>query len=128
MSVVVLLILCGGLHLSHGEKLKCQFKGGRFDYVRYVYYCHVTSLDNSFNNMTIDGFTGPHLANKNDADVKGIYIYDINTNFIPANLGFLFHLTALLVHISNLIEIKAENFLEMQELEYLSLQNNKLKN
>ena len=121
-SVVVLLILCGGLHLSHGEKLKCEFKEWNFGYGGTVYSCDVkTSLDNSFNNMTIDGFTGTHLANKNDNDVKVIYIYDINTKYIPANLGFLFHLTVLLVRNSSLIEIKAENFHKMQNLEYLSL-------
>ena len=62
-----------------------------FTYVGFVNYCYVTSLDNSLNSMTIDGYTGTHLANKNDNDVKGIWIYDTNTNFIPENLGFLFN-------------------------------------
>ena len=78
-SIVVLMIFCGGLHLSHGEKLKCQFHEGELSYVGKVYYCYVRSLDNSFNNMTIDGYTGAHLANKNDADVKGIWIHNTNT-------------------------------------------------
>ena len=89
------MILCGGLHLSHGEKLNCQFKDGTFHLVGNVYYCSVTSLDNSKNNLTIDGFTGVHVANRNDNDVKGIYIHNTNTKYIPANLGFLFNLTAL---------------------------------
>ena len=57
-------------HSSLGEKLKCQFKDGSLYYVRNVYSCFVTLLDNSLNNTTIDGFTGTHLANKNDHDVK----------------------------------------------------------
>ena len=120
------LILCGGLHLSHGEKLNCQFGVRPFTYVENAYFCCVSSLDNSFNNMTIDGFTGNHMTYKTKNDVKGIFIHDKNTNFIPANLGVLFHLTVLHVRFSNLIEIKAENFQRMQNLEYLNLDFNKL--
>ena len=119
------MILCGGLHLSHGEKLKCEFKDGTL-YVGKLYYCYVTSLDNSLNSMTIDGFTGVHMAGRSDNDVKGIWIHDTNTKYIPSNLGFWLHLTALIVQKSNLIEIKAGNFQGMQNLEYLSLAYNKL--
>ena len=91
------MLLCGGLHLSLSEKLKCQFYEGRFDYAGFLYYCSVTSLDNSLNNMTIDGFTGVHITNKNDTYVRGIYIHNTNTKFIPANLGFLSQLTTLIV-------------------------------
>ena len=122
----MLLILCGGLHLSHGEKLKCEFKEWTFSYVGKVYYCDVTSLDNSLNNMTIDGYTGVHVAGRTDNDVRGIWIHNTNTKYIPSNLGLLSYLTVFLVQNSNLIEIKAENFLGMQELEYLSLEDNKL--
>ena len=122
----MLLILCGGLHFSHCEKLNCQFKDGAFGYVGNVYYCSVTSFDNSLNSMTIDGFTGVLKANKNYHNINGIWIYDTNTKYIPEGLGFLFNLTALLVQNSNLIEIKAGNFLGMQNLEYLSLYDNKI--
>ena len=120
------MILCGGFHLSHGEKLECQFKEDYFLYVGNVYLCYVTSLDNSLNNMTIDGFAGVHMAGRTDNNVKGIYIHDTNASYIPANLGFSVHLTVLAVEKSNLIEIKAENFLGMQELQYLNLDSNKL--
>ena len=120
------MILCGALHLSHGEKLKCEFKNGTLYLVGNVYYCNVTSLDNSLNSMTIDGYTGVHMAGRTDNDVKAIFIHNTNTKYIPANLGFSDHLTALAVQNSNLIEIKAENFLEMQELQYLNLDGNKL--
>ena len=102
------LILCGGLHLTRSEKLNCEFKDWSFSYVGNVYYCFVTSFDNSLNNITIDGYIGPHLTNKNDNDVKGIYIHNTNTKFIPANLGLLSHLTTLIVQSSNLIEITAD--------------------
>ena len=121
------MILCGGLHLSHGETLKCEFREWSFSYVGNMYYCDVTSLDNSFNNMTIDGFTGVHMAGRTDNNVRGIGIHNTNTKYIPANLGVLFNLTTLIVESSNVIEIKAENFLGMQELQVLSLYDNKLR-
>ena len=74
------------------------------------YYCDVTSLDNSLNRTTIDGFTGAHMTNITDINVKGINIHDTNTKYIPANIGLLFNLTAIFVQNSNLIEIKAESF------------------
>ena len=45
--------------------------------------------------------------------------YKVNLFHFPANIGVLFNLTVLIVQNSNLIEIKAENFLGMQNLEYL---------
>ena len=56
-----------------------------------------------------------------------IQLVPLYTKYIPANLGFLFHLTTLIVQNSNLIEIKAENFLGMPELQYLDLAYNKIK-
>ena len=93
------MILGGGLHLSVGEKLKCQFEDRNFYLVGNVYSCSVTSLDNSFNNMTIDGFTGVHITNRTDNDVRGIYIHNTNASYIPDRLGFLFNLTAFEVQI-----------------------------
>ena len=76
--------------------------------------------------MTIDGFTGVHTANKNYIDVRGTYIQNTNTKYIAANIGLRSNLTALIVQNSNLIEIKAENFFGLQELEYLNLYANKI--
>ena len=84
------MILCGELHLTHGEKLNCQFYKRECTYVRNLYYCSVTSLDNSLNNMSIDGFSGDHMTFKTVTDVNGIRIHDTNTTYIPANLGFLY--------------------------------------
>ena len=66
--------------MSHGEKLKCGFKDAIFYLVGNVYFCYVTSLDNSLNNMTIDGFTGVHMTNRTDHNVRGINIQNANTN------------------------------------------------
>ena len=108
--------------MSHRERLNCKFED--FD-SRYT--CVVSSLDNTHNNLTIYGNSGEHKANKNDADVKRIWIQNTDTKYIPTNLGSLFNLTALRMWNTQLIEIKAKDFHGMQDLQYLSLKNNKLK-
>ncbi|CAO1340032.1 unnamed protein product [Diamesa tonsa] len=124
-SVLMLVIHCGGFRSSHGEKIQCVF--ANVDYsVGNLYNCYVISLYISFNNMTVDGYTGTHLSNKNDNDVRAIWIHGTNTKYIPANLGSLSNLLALTIRNSQLVEIKAENFFGMQNLEILSFWNNKL--
>ena len=61
--------------------------------------CDVTSLDNTNNNITITGHNGVHQSNKNDADVKVIYIHDTNTKYMPECLGTLFNLTVFVIAI-----------------------------
>ncbi|CAO1301919.1 unnamed protein product [Diamesa hyperborea] len=120
--IFTLMILCGGFHLSQGEKLNCKFKDHDYVVVGSYYTCYVNSLDNSFNNMTIDGYTGTDKV----FDLKAIWIENTSTTYIPANFGFFSKLIAFLIQKSQLVEIKAENFLGMNNLEYLSLQSNNL--
>ena len=121
-----MLILYGGLRVCLGEKLECQFGVANYYIVGDLYSCEVTSLDNAFNKLTIDGCTGTHLAYKNYTDVKGIWIHDTNTKYIPAGIGILFYLIAFSVVNSQLVAMKSEDFQGMQNLEYLYLANNKL--
>ena len=67
------------MHLSSGEKLKCQFRDGSFNLVGNVYYCYVTSLDNYLNNMTIDGFTGVWDWMIIPLELASLYIHRIST-------------------------------------------------
>lgn len=119
----MLLILFG---VIDGEKLNCQFRDIEI-YDGSLYSCEVKALDNSFNNMTIDGYNGKHQINKEDSDVKTIYIHDTYTKFIPANLGILMKLNVLLIANAQLIEIRSTDFQRMQDLEYLGLPLNSLK-
>ena len=121
-----MLILVCGSQLSHGVKLKCKFGDEYYFVFGFLYSCVVSSLVNSNNNLMIDGYSGEHEANKNDADIKAIWIYDTNTKYIPTNLGSLFNLTVLRMWNTQLIEIKAEDFHGMQDLEFLSFHKNKL--
>ena len=65
-------------------------------------------------------------GNKNDADVKAIWIHDTNTKYIPLNLGSLFNLIVLSMENTQLVEIKTKDFHGMQDLESLSFWDNKL--
>ena len=64
ISVVMLMILCGGSQFSHGEKLNCKFGTNPYSYAP-IYRCEVSSLLNPHNNLTIDGYLGEHEENKN---------------------------------------------------------------
>ena len=121
----MLIILVCGSQLSHGEKLNCRFINVHYN-IGLLYSCYVTSLVNPHKNLTIEGYSGKHEANKNDADVKGIYIHDTNTKYIPTNLGSLFNLIALDMFRTQLVEINAKDFLGMQDLEEISFYNNNL--
>ena len=119
------MILVCGSQLSHGEELDCIFGDEDYSLVGFVYSCRVTSFVNPNNNLSIDGYSGEHLANRNDADVQAIIMEGTNTKYIPTNLGSLFNLTALYMDYTQLIEIKATDFLGMQDLEEISFFNDK---
>ena len=76
--------------------------------------------------MVIIGHNGVHQSNKNDADVKVIYIHETNTKYMPESLGTLFNLTYFGCVNSQLVEINAEMFEGMDNLEGLYLYRNKL--
>lgn len=125
-SLIVLMVVCGGFQLICGEELKCEFSNIRHSTVGNLYTCRVTSLVNLNKTMTIKSSTGVHELNKNNNDVKGIYIHDTNTKFIPENLGSVFDLISFAMANTQLIEIKSNNFQGMQELQLLSLYGNKI--
>lgn len=124
--LIVLMVVCGGFKLICGEELKCDFTNVKHSDVGNLYTCFVTSLINLNKTMTIKSSTGIHERNKNNNDVKGIYIHDTNTKFIPENLGSVFNLTSFAMAKTQLIEIKSTNFQQMQDLELLSLYGNNL--
>ena len=106
--------------MCYGDQLKCDFINVDFKVNQYdsLYSCQVTSLDNS---NTINGYNGVHNTNKNDKDVKGIWIHDTNAKYIPENLGSLFNITLFDMINSNLVEIKTKDFCGMQDLELLPI-------
>ena len=123
--VFVVFVLFEVFQIIQGENLNCQFKNKEFVFGTF-YTCEVTSLDNTNNKMVITGHNGVHQSNKNDADVKAIYIQETNTKYMPKGLETLFNLTVFGCVDSQLVEINAEMFEGMDNLEILYLEANKL--
>ena len=73
--------------------------------------------------MIITGNNGTHQLYKNETDVKAIWIHDTNSKFIPENLGISFNLIVLIMSNTHLIEIKANGFKRMEDLEQISNNN-----
>lgn len=120
------MILANGIQLANCKKLNCEFNNNDHSYVVTLYSCSVSSLENHYDNIIIDGYTGYHLPFKNDWDVNEMNIYDTNTKYIPANIGIFFKITFFQMIKSQLMEIRSKDFNQMQKLELLSLLNNKL--
>lgn len=118
------MILCGGFQLGFCKELKCEFRDMNYMYFGSMYTCLVKSLEITHNNINLTENSDVPKSNK--IEVTGIYIISPSANFIPANLGSFFNLTALTMGFTHLIEIKSIDFKGMQDLEYLSLSNNDL--
>lgn len=125
-SLIVLMVFFVGLQMSLGHELKCEFEDQQYSVVGSFYSCVVNSLDNENDNISITGYSGVHKPNRNVNVVKGIWIHDTYTSFIPKNLGSLFHLIVFQMHRTHLSEIRSSDFHGMQKLEYLNLWNNDL--
>ena len=107
--------------MSFAENLDCSFNVQDFNSGTF-YACEVTSsLDNTNNGMVIDGYNGVHEPNKNDNDVKAMFMFNKNTRNIPLDIGLLFNLTVFFMYNTHLVNIKAKHFHDMQNLEELTL-------
>lgn len=109
------------LSTPFNEILKCEYKIRKYHLLGDIYTCHINSLDNLNNIMVMNG-----TSEKNE-NVKAIYIHHTNAQYIPANLGNLYNLTAFSFDSSKLIEINSVNFHGMDDLEFLSFYENPLK-
>lgn len=118
------MILCAKFHLSHGEDLDCNFKFEKNKHDTEKYACVVRYLENINNDLVITGYTGEHLPNESELGVKFIYIYDTNTKHIPSYIGLLFSLTDFTMMNTQLVEIKANDFKEMENMENLCIEQN----
>lgn len=112
-----------GWHLSIEEELDCKFRNLN-SHNGLIYLCNVEYDDE--NRLIVNRFTGTHIENKTDSDVKGISIISSKTEYFPTNIGSLFNLTYFHMYGAGLIEIKSKDFVGMQDLEVLFLTFNKI--
>lgn len=115
--------------MNRGENLKCFFNEIYYEYYGQLFTCNVVSIENFFDNVTIDGFIQSYgsVSHDNGRKVQKIgFEYKKNLTYIPKILGFSENLLFLRIVSSNLVEIKTENFIGMQKLKFLQLIENKL--
>ena len=111
---------------SNSEQLNCEFKNIIYFKFDTLYSCTVTKLKNEDNNKIITVTNGTHTLNKNDNDVKGIWLNGAGIEYFPSGLGLLFHLTAFVVQNTQMVSLSSENFIGMKNLEYLGFYDTKL--
>lgn len=122
--VVIMVILFGAFQFGEAENLNCYFVD--FQYWYKFYTCRVTSFDNSDDNRIITERAGKHLPNKEDRDVKMIFIGKTTVKFIPENIGLLFDLHAFAIRDCGLVQIRSKDFYGMNHVEHMDLGMNKL--
>ncbi|CAO1441114.1 unnamed protein product [Diamesa hyperborea] len=122
LKYIFLLIVGGGFQLSYGVDLKCEFYQDSD-----VYLCENIEIQNKNNDVKITSYTGRHSPGKKDTDVEMISIHSTPLKYIPENIGSLFSLTKLRLFDTQLVKIKAADFVGMENLEYLDLSQNRLK-
>ena len=125
-----MVILFGAIQVSDAENLDCLFESFLYKFNGFnensYYTCKVNSFENGNNNKIITGYNGKITDNKDESDVKMIYMKEIDVEYIPENIGLLFKLAALCMRDCKLIQIKPNDFNGMEDLEYLDLAGNKL--
>lgn len=123
----VLLSILSFIQVIRGIELNCDFTDRvEWTETRQLYSCEMLKLIIKDQTTTVSNFSGNHEVNKGDKDVQQIAIRASDVSFIPQNLGGFFQLISLVVQEVSLVEIKAADFENMNELEYLSLAMNQL--
>lgn len=87
-----------------------------------MYSCFASYIDG--NDITYDSSSGDHDAGKTISDVKHLGIRYSKFNLMPQRLDRLFNLSSLLIQWSNMTKIVKDDFIGLENLEYLHLANN----
>ena len=116
------MIVFARIRSCYSNTIPCDFKELDND----VYTCVVTTLDNEDNNVIITAASGVHQKQKTDSNVVDMYIKETKTTFIPEGLGLPFKLRMLRISDSTLKEIQSKNFVGMDNLKQLLLDNNQI--
>ena len=87
-----------------------------------MYGCFVSSIDG--NAITYDSASGVHETGKTLSDVKHLGIRYSKFDLMPQRLDRLFNLSSLLIQLSNMTKLVKDDFIGLENLEYLHLGNN----
>ena len=120
-----IFMISGVLYSINSKKLKCSFTNKvDFGCSCSLYGCFATKLKIDFEDKPFDRYSGKHDENHENVDVKHLSIRDSVAHYLPRRLDLLFNLTSLLVFDSSLLKIESEDFIGLEQLEYLHLGKN----
>ena len=116
-------ILVGAVNLVKSSNLVCNFTS-QVDYACScdLYGCFASYIDG--NDITYDSASGDHDAGKTINDVKHLGIRYSTFNVMPQRLDKLFNLSSLLIQWSKMTKLVKDDFIGLENLEYLHLANN----
>ncbi|CAO1332036.1 unnamed protein product [Diamesa tonsa] len=123
----MLCILLGVLSSIKSDELKCQFNVD-IDWPSnlWMYGCFVTGLEVKVSDQVFTSVSGIHLPNKNINDVKHLGIEDSKVLFMPQRLDRIFNLRSLLILGTSLVKVQSDDFIGLENLEFLHLGDNVL--
>ena len=122
------MIVVGGFQLCYGYDLKCDLYIAVDGNMGETYFCEDSTIENAKDDVVITGYSGEHERGLKDIDVKVLLILDTQLKYIPEKIGSIFHLTALYLVETKLTKIRANDFIGLEDLEYLDFSKNKLNN
>lgn len=108
--------------------MKCLYY---YDTENSSYNCQVTSGSIRSFSRTISSLSGKHVPDKSDQDINEISFdniyHKLTVKYFPKGMKQIFsNLTSVKIHDCELKEITKNDFEDLQQLEKLSLKNNKL--
>lgn len=112
-------------------EIECKFKNLEWSLCapKKVYTCIVTACDITNRGSVVASFKGKHKKLKYNRNVKGLSFRDVEVNHIPKNLTKIFpNLIYLEIDNCKLKEVNADDMIGLENLEDLSLNNNKITN
>lgn len=111
--------------LANGVIFNCNFTLESRVVLGEVYHCRPTVSNTG--TKTLQNVTGNHLGARNNSDVKYLYVYNQNLNYVPANINHFFpNLTGLEWYNSNLLSVTSEDLRPFPQLIIFSSFINKL--
>ncbi|CAO1333712.1 unnamed protein product [Diamesa hyperborea] len=123
----MLCVLLGVLNSIKSDELKCQFNVDTdWPSNLWMYGCFVTGLEVKVSDQVFTSVSGIHLPNKNINDVKHLGIEDSKVLFMPQRLDRIFNLRSLLILGTSLVKVQSDDFIGLENLEFLHLGDNVL--
>ena len=127
LNYLLFLILIGVVKHSYGVQLLCEYEFQEiWNKAGILYTCTSRNLVNKRNQMKITKAIGEHLTNKNVKDIQQFRILNSEVTYLPEGLEIFTNLIGLCVTQSELKNIRSNDFLGLENLEFIEFKFNKI--